>query len=124
MTTEALSSVRIDRWLWAARMFKTRSQAAKACGEGQVKLNGEIAKAAKLVRAGDHLEVETPGGLRLLDILTLSDKRGSAAVARLLYDDKTPPAPPRSEPGFVRPRGAGRPVKRERRALMRLRQRD
>lgn len=117
--------VRVDKWLWAARLFKTRSQAGKACAAGHVKLNGESVKASKSVRAGDHLEVHTPKrGLRILDVLRLSDKRGPASVARTLYEDHTPPPPPKEERDFaVRERGSGRPVKRERRLLNRLRRR-
>lgn len=115
-------SVRVDKWLWAARLFKTRSQASKACTAGHVKLNGDSVKASKVVRPGDHLEVQTPGGLRIVDVTRLSDKRGPAAVARTLYDDHTPPPPPREERDFaVRARGAGRPAKRDRRLLIRLR---
>lgn len=115
-------NVRVDKWLWAARMFKTRSQAGKACTAGHVKVNGESVKASKTVRCGDHLEVQTPGGLRILDILHLADKRGSAPVARTLYEDHTPPPPPKEERTFaVRERGTGRPVKKDRRLLIRLR---
>lgn len=115
-------SVRVDKWLWAARMFKTRSQASKACTAGHVKLNGESVKASKSVRPGDHLEVQTRGGLRIVDVLLLSEKRGSAAIARTLYEDHTPPPPPKEERTFaVRERGAGRPEKKDRRLLIRLR---
>ena len=114
-------SLRVDKWLWAARLFKTRSQAGKACTAGDVLVNGEVVKASKAVRVGDHLEVETPGGLRIVDVLRLSEKRGPAVVAQTLYDDQTPPPPPREEQVAVRERGTGRPVKRERRLLVRLR---
>ena len=118
------ASVRVDKWLWAARMFKTRSQATKACDAGRVKLGGEVVKAAKTVRPGDQLQVDTPGGLKLLEVVALSERRGPAQVARSLYLDHTPPPPPRAEREAdvaVRERGAGRPVKRERRLLVRLR---
>jgi ribosome-associated heat shock protein Hsp15 len=116
-------AVRVDKWLWAARLFKTRSQASKACAAGHVKLNGESVKASKSVRCGDHLEVQTKArGLRILDVLRLSDKRGPASVARTLYDDHTPPPPPKEERDFARrERGSGRPAKRDRRLLNRLR---
>jgi ribosome-associated heat shock protein Hsp15 len=118
----AASPVRIDRWLWAARFFKTRSQAAKACTAGHVKVNDATVKAAKLVRPGDTVDVVTPGGPKLVDILALSEKRGGAPEARLLYHDRTPPPPPDEERFFARrERGAGRPVKRERRILAQLR---
>jgi ribosome-associated heat shock protein Hsp15 len=114
---------RIDRWLWAARMFKTRSQAAKACAAGHVKCNGHSVKAAKTVRRGDQLEVLTPGGLRLLEVALLHNRRGPAPVARTLYEDHTPPPPPKEkrDPVARRDPGAGRPTKRERRYIDRWR---
>lgn len=119
--TTALGSVRVDRWLWAARMFKTRSQAAKACVAGHVKVDGESVKAARLVRVGDEIEAVTAGGLRILLVTLLHDKRGPASVAQTLYDDHTPPPTPREPPPALRERGAGRPTKRERRDIDRFR---
>ena len=117
-----MDQVRIDKWLWAARFFKTRSQAHKACTAGHVKCNGDTVKAAKTVRVGDHVEVVTHGGLKIVDVLGLADKRGSGEVARALYDDQTPPPPPREERDVaVRERGAGRPTKRDRRRIGALR---
>ncbi len=114
--------VRIDRWLWAARLFKTRSQASKACAAGHVRVNDQAVKAAKLVRPGDAVDAVTPGGRRLVDVVALADKRGPASVAQTLYHDRTPPPPPREDDGFgTRDRGAGRPEKRDRRLLIRLR---
>ena len=113
------AELRLDKWLWAARFFKTRSLAQKACNAGHVKCNGLAAKPARAVRVGDHLDVLTFGGRRLVDVLLVHGQRGPAAVARTLYDDKTPPElleRPR-EPTFVRDYGAGRPTKRERRQL-------
>jgi len=116
--------VRIDKWLWAARVFKTRSLAATACDGGKVHLNDQAAKPAKGVRPGDLIYVSLPQGRRrILKVAGLDERRGSAAHARLLYDDLTPPEPPRTRyapPPFRAP-GAGRPTKRERRALDRLR---
>jgi ribosome-associated heat shock protein Hsp15 len=114
-------TVRIDRWLWAARLFKTRSQASRACSAGHVKCNGVSVKAAKSVKLGDRIDAITPGGPRIVVVLELSDKRGPAAVARTLYEDRTPPPPPREERDAIRERGAGRPTKRDRRILVRLR---
>jgi ribosome-associated heat shock protein Hsp15 len=117
-----MEQVRIDKWLWAARFFKTRSQAHSACVAGHVKCNGETAKAAKVIHVGDHIEVKMRRDLKIVDVLALADKRGSAAVAQALYDDKSPPPPPREERDVaVRERGAGRPTKRERRRLISLR---
>lgn len=117
------ASVRADKWLWAARCFKTRSLATTACNAGHVKLNGESAKPSKLIRVGDRLEVRTPGGLKVLEVTGLSEKRGSASVAQTLFLDHSPPPPPRDETelGFTRDRGAGRPSKRDLRELRRLR---
>ena len=120
---ETTPTLRIDKWLWAARAFKTRSLAADACDGGKVDLNGDAAKPAKAVRAGDHIEITTPVGRRVLKVVALSDRRGPPAVARGLYEDLTPPAPPRirqPKPPY-RPPGAGRPTKRERREIDRLR---
>jgi ribosome-associated heat shock protein Hsp15 len=123
MSDAPVDSVRIDKWLWAARLFKTRSLAAKACAGGHVTINGETAKPAKVVHPGDRIEAHTPGGLRIVLVRVLSDKRGPASVARNLLDDLTPPPPPREliEPFARRERGAGRPTKRERRVTSRLR---
>jgi ribosome-associated heat shock protein Hsp15 len=112
--------VRIDRWLWAARCFKTRSMASNACSAGHVKLGGHSVKPAKLVRPGDRIEAITPGGLRVLEVVRLAQRRGPASVARELYVDHTPP-PPKEPAHAQRERGAGRPSKRERRLLGRLR---
>ena len=121
------AEVRIDKWLWAARFFKTRSLAQEACVGGHVQCNGAPVKPARPVRIGDHLEVLTPAGPRIVDVLALSGQRGPATVARALYDDKTPPPEPKdksAEPLFVRDRGAGRPTKRDRRVLRGLYGRD
>lgn len=118
-----MTEVRIDKWLWAARCFKTRSLATKACDAGHVKLNGSSAKASKAVRAGDRVVALTPGGERVLEVVGIADKRGPAAAARTLYVDHTPPPPPKelAAPAATRERGAGRPSKRDRRELEKLR---
>jgi ribosome-associated heat shock protein Hsp15 len=120
---ETRLSVRIDKWLWAARAFKTRSLAADACDGGKVDINGEAAKPAKQVRGGDRVEITIGDGRRILNVVGLSERRGPATEARLLYEDLTPPAPPRirqARPPYREP-GAGRPTKRERREIDRLR---
>jgi len=121
--TPAPQAVRLDRWLWAARCFRTRSLASAACSAGHVKLNGTSAKASKMVRPGDHIVIRTSRGDRLLDVAGLSERRGPASVARELYIDKTPPPPPKEEKPaeVIRDRGLGRPSKRDRRKLDRLR---
>ena len=115
--------VRIDKWLWAARCFKTRSQASAACAAGHVKMEGTSVKAAKPVRSGDRVEVRTPGGLRILEVVALADRRGTATEARVLYVDHSPPPPPKEldSPIARRDRGLGRPTKREHRELKKLR---
>ncbi|OGK94290.1 MAG: hypothetical protein A2W08_14690 [Candidatus Rokubacteria bacterium RBG_16_73_20] len=117
-------SVRLDRWLWAARVFKTRAWAARACDGGKVDVNDQAAKPAKAVGLGDVIRVTLrEGRKRILKVAALGDRRGSAARARALYADLTPPEParPRWAAPPARPPGAGRPTKRERRALDRLR---
>lgn len=116
-------SIRIDKWLWAARAFKTRSLAAAACDGGKVDVNGEAAKPAKPLRGGERLEITIPNGRRILKVVALSERRGPASEAQKLYEDLTPPAPPRlrqAKPPYREP-GAGRPTKRERREIDRLR---
>ena len=116
----ALESVRLDKWLWAARVFKTRSLAAHACEGGKVDVNDQAAKPAKAVRAGDRIRVSLPQGRRrILKVAVLDDHRGPAATARALFEDLTPPEPPRTwlaRPPRREP-GAGRPTKRERREI-------
>ena len=117
------TSLRIDKWLWAARFFKTRSLASGACGGGKVDVNDEAAKPARLVRAGDLIRITLPRGRRrIVKVRALDDRRGSATVAQALYEDLTPPEPPRARqaPPPYREPGAGRPTKRERRELDRL----
>ncbi len=118
-----LTEVRIDKWLWAARCFKTRSLASAACVAGHVKIDGVSAKASKTVRVGNRIEVRTPGGLRILEVAAMGDRRGPASVARTLYVDHTPPPPPKEAQVdmVTRDRGAGRPSKRDLRDLRRLR---
>ena len=117
-------SIRVDKWLWAARVFKTRSLASVACDGGKVDINADAAKPARRVRAGDRIEVSLPRGRRrILKVVAIGDRRGSAEAARALFEDLTPPEPPRprqAPPPFREP-GAGRPTKRERREIGRLR---
>jgi ribosome-associated heat shock protein Hsp15 len=80
-----MNGVRIDKWLWAARFFKTRALASKACELGRVQSNGVLAKAAREVRVGDVLKVRNEGGDFVIEVLVLSEMRGPAAVALGLY---------------------------------------
>ena len=121
---EGLDSIRVDKWLWAARVFKTRSLATDACHGGKVHVNDEAVKPAKSIRPGDVVRVTlTQGRRRIFKIEKVGERRGSVEAARALYEDLTPPEPPRpSQPRPpYRPPGAGRPTKRERRELDRFR---
>ena len=80
-----MTSVRMDKWLWAARFFKTRALAARACELGRIHSNGQPAKAAREVRVGDRLRVTNDGGDFQVEVLLLSEVRGSAPVAQTLY---------------------------------------
>ena len=126
MTTDAATSARVDAWLWAVRVYKTRSAATTACRAGHVRLNGDRAKAAQPVRPGDELRVRVSGFDRILVVKKPISKRVGAAVAAEAVEDRTPPPPPRELTAFVpvRDRGAGRPTKRERRDIDRLRGRE
>lgn len=122
---EPRDSTRIDRWLWAARFFKTRSLAAAACDGGKVDLNEQAARPSRPVRPGDRVRVTLAAGRRrIVRVVGIGERRGPPATARALYVDLTPPEPPRARvaPPPRRPAGAGRPTKRERRELDRLRE--
>ena len=94
---DRVDALRIDKWLWAARVFKTRGLAADACDGGKVDVNDQSVKPAKAVRPGDYIKVTLPQGRRrILKVVGLDERRGGAAHARLLYDDLTPPEPPRA----------------------------
>lgn len=115
--------VRIDSWLWAIRVYKTRSAATTACRAGHIRVGGEKAKAAQLVNPGDEVRVRIAGFDRILIVRQTLSKRVGAPIAATAYDDRTPPR----EPVAIiaqRDRGAGRPTKRERREIDRLRGRD
>ncbi|GLW67850.1 hypothetical protein Kpho02_01490 [Kitasatospora phosalacinea] len=117
-------SVRIDSWIWAVRLIKTRSAAGAACRAGHVKVNGATAKPAQHVKPGDDVRVRIEGRERIVRVVRPIAKRVGAPVAETCYVDHSPPPPPREErPAAVaqRDRGAGRPTKRERRDLDRLR---
>ncbi|MBK7580309.1 MAG: RNA-binding S4 domain-containing protein [Myxococcales bacterium] len=117
-----MESVRIDRWLAAARFFKSRTQASDACLGGHVRVNENPARPSHLVRVGDRVRAIAPRGEVILEVLALAEKRLAPAPARALYQDFSPPPPPREERVAVRDRGAGRPTKADRRALQRLRE--
>ena len=124
-----MDGTRIDKWLWAARFFKTRELSAKACDQGKVEVSGSgnRAKPAREVRVGDQLRIETPGGIFEVEVLGLSQKRGSTSQAHQLYRESEASAEARRkaaeeakarrlfEPAPFAP--AGRPSKRDRRLI-------
>ncbi|MBP1326717.1 ribosome-associated heat shock protein Hsp15 [Leucobacter exalbidus] len=119
-------SVRVDSWVWGVRLAKTRSQATTACRAGHVRVNGNTAKASQAVKLGDEVRVRQHGFDRIYKVTGLPTRRGSATEAAKHFEDHTPPTPPREErpADIIRDRGAGRPTKRERRDIDRLRGRD
>jgi ribosome-associated heat shock protein Hsp15 len=118
------ADTRVDKWLWAVRVFKTRALATAACRGGHVRVNGAPAKPAATVRVGDRVEVRARDHHpRVLDVARVIDKRVGAPRAAECVVDHSPPPPPRDRAPdvFVRDRGAGRPTKRDRRQLDRFR---
>ncbi len=119
-----MDNVRIDKWLWAARFFKTRSLATEAIDSGRVRLDGERIKPARPAKLGDKLLIDNGADVWEVCILGISDKRGAAPVARLLYEETSASVEKREneqearklyrEPGTTI---KGRPTKRDRRAL-------
>ncbi|GCB50278.1 RNA-binding S4 domain-containing protein [Streptomyces sp. NL15-2K] len=116
-------SVRVDSWIWSVRLVKTRSMGAAACKGGHVRVNGERVKPAHSVRVGDEVRVRQEGRERIVVVKRLIRKRVGAPVAVQCYVDNSPPPPPREAvaPAGIRDRGTGRPTKRDRRELERLR---
>jgi len=111
----------VDVWLWAVRIYKTRTTATAACRGGHVRVNRATAKASTTVKMGDRVEAFAER-TRILEVVSLIDKRVGAAVAATCFVDHSPPGPvvKRLPRGCVREPGTGRPTKRERRALDRL----
>jgi len=116
------ATVRVDAWLWAIRAYKTRSAATAACRAGHVRLNGNPVKASQPVVPGDTLRVRQPGYERILEVRRLIAKRVGAEAASHCYTDHTPERPPMPALGLPqRDRGTGRPTKKDRREMDRLR---
>ncbi|MGD0297536.1 MAG: RNA-binding S4 domain-containing protein [Bryobacteraceae bacterium] len=123
-----MTAVRIDKWLWAARFFKTRSLSAKACELGRIESNGQPVKPSREIHVGDLLQVKNPSGTFQVEVLGLSEMRGPAPVARNLYRETEASQEARlklaeerkSMPHFETMR-EGKPSKRDRRQLGRLR---
>ncbi len=123
-----MDTVRIDKWLWAARFFKTRAQASKACDLGRILSNGIAAKPAREVRIGDRLEVKNEGGDFQIEVLALSQMRGPAAVAQTLYRESETSKTARAQLAAERkamhefaPLPEHRPTKRDRRRIIQFR---
>ena len=123
-----MTGLRVDKWLWAARFFKTRSLAAKACDLGRVEANGTTCKPAREVHAGDLLTVKNAAGEFQVHVRQLSDVRGPAPVAQTLYEEtaesrdaRLRAAQERKAAAAVEPVRQGKPSKRDRRRLDRFR---
>jgi len=123
-----MTSVRMDKWLWAARFFKSRALAARACELGRIQSNGQPAKAAREVRIGDMLHVTNDGGDFQIEVLLLSELRGPASIARTLYREteasqqlRLKAAAERKAMKQFEELPAGRPSKRDRREIIRFR---
>lgn len=123
-----MAQVRIDKWLWAARFFKTRALASKACDLGRIHSNGVAAKPARDVRSGDMLRVRNEGGEFEIEVLQLSEMRGPAAVAQTLYRETEASKEARMKAAAERkamqeyaPLPERRPSKRDRRRIIQFR---
>ncbi len=126
-----MNGVRMDKWLWAARFFKTRSMAARACELGRIELAGQPAKPAREVRAGEMLHIKTEGGEFQVEVLAVSEIRGPASVAQTLYRETEESREARLKAAAERkammnysPAPAGRPSKRDRRKIVQFRSRE
>lgn len=122
VSAQSTGPVRIDAWVWAVRLMKTRSQAADGCKAGHIKLNGQSVKPSQQVVPGDRVRVWVDHRERDVEVVATIRKRVGAAIARTCYVDHSPPPLPKeilmSMPR--RDRGAGRPTKKERREIDRL----
>ncbi len=123
-----MDSIRIDKWLWASRFFKTRALASNACDLGRILSNGHEAKPAREVHVGDKLEVKNEGGEFQIEVLALSQMRGPAAVAQTLYRESESSIAARAKMAAERkamqqyaPLPERRPTKRDRRRIIQFR---
>lgn len=111
----------MDRWLWSVRQFPTRTAATEACRGGHVVVNGTSAKPSAVVQAGDRVVLRLAGRRRELEVVEAVDRRVGAAAAAACLVDHSPPADRSGPAAPARERSAGRPTKRDRRAIDRLR---
>jgi ribosome-associated heat shock protein Hsp15 len=119
-----MESIRVDRWLWSVRAFKTRGLATEACRSGHVAVNRAVTKASTQVHIGDVVTIRVDGRDRILEVARLVANRVGAPVAAECFVDRSPPPSPRdTELGIGWDRSGGRPTKRDRRLMDRLRQR-
>jgi ribosome-associated heat shock protein Hsp15 len=123
-----MNGVRLDKWLWAARFFKTRTLAAKACELGRVEAQSQTARSSREVRVGDRIIIQNEGGRYEVDVVALSEMRGPASVAQTLYQETEASREARARFAEERKAGlhftpapAGRPSKRDRRKIHRFR---
>jgi ribosome-associated heat shock protein Hsp15 len=115
---DGMESTRVDRWLWAVRLTKTRPDAAEACRGGHVRVNDRTAKPSTMVSPGDTVRARLGDTTRIVEVVQVIQKRVGPPVAATCYLDRTPAPPPTAHiPVAVRDRGAGRPTKRDRRLL-------
>lgn len=129
--SEHAKRVRLDKWLWAARFYKTRGLSADAIDAGRIEVNGERAKRARLVQAGDRVRIRIGPYEHLVNVMEVSERRGSATIAHTLYEEDAESRKAREKmAAHVRAMSAstgyesGRPTKKDRRDIERLRKRD
>jgi ribosome-associated heat shock protein Hsp15 len=128
MTADPADKVRIDKWLWAARFFKTRSAATDAVDGGKIEVNGESVKPAKLVKTGDEIRIRLGPFEHVVDVRGLAERRGSPAAAQALYDERPESVAARERlreqlrmaPAAFIYEEKGRPTKKDRRELQRF----
>jgi ribosome-associated heat shock protein Hsp15 len=119
-------SVRMDKWLWAARIYKTRTQAADACRNGRVTIDGQPIKPSRDVKIGDVIHARNDDFTRTTKVLALLERRVSGTAAKEFAEDLTPASEyekrrqPVLQPLFFRPKGMGRPTKKQRRDITKL----
>ena len=129
--SEGRAGIRIDKWVWAARFFKTRALATAACEAGHILCGGQAAKASRLLKAGDTLEVKSEGGEYGIEVLLLSEMRGSATIAQTLYVEseeskelRAKMAEARKAMFLAEPSFARKPSKKDRRMIHSFRGKD
>jgi len=126
-----LNKIRIDKWLWAVRVYKTRTMASTACSAGKVKIEGDSVKASRIIRVGETITIRKGPLTIIYKVISLIEKRVSAPLAAVCYEDLSPPPPVRQGfgkkdaaffdfPVAYRERGAGRPTKKDRRDIDKL----